>query len=363
MKKWFILFLMMVFIATLTLSADEGKKITAYGFVKFDATYETGSSYPGNYVFWAQDPGLSDGLFHLTANQTRVGINIQGFGFGKFKVTGKVEIDFYGGNAENKAYNFMRKAYLKISNGSFSILAGQNSDVMSPLVASTLNYTVLWGAGNIGYRRPQLTFQNDFKLGNHTFTLQYGVVRSIATGINGGVALGTPTLQGRAAGKFLFGKSSLQLGISGHTGKYLDSDGEDVTTQSVNLDCTLTLSPKLKLVGEYFTGKNLGKYLGGILQTVNELGDEIEATGFFVNLVAKPWKNAQLSIGYGMDDPNDDQLFDENRSKNTAVFGNLVVNLSKSLKVGLEISQWDTDYLNADSQNTLRIQNSWILAL
>ena len=77
MKKTFIVLMMVLLIAFGVLAEDE-KKVTPYGFVKLDATYETGSSYPGNYVFWAQNPGETDGLFHLTANQTRLGLNIKG---------------------------------------------------------------------------------------------------------------------------------------------------------------------------------------------------------------------------------------------------------------------------------------------
>ncbi len=362
MKK-LIIVLMLVTLVTIGLMADDEKKITPYGFVKLDAIYETGSSYPGNYVFWAQDPGEADGLFHLTANQTRLGLNIKGISFANFKVTGKVEIDFYGGNAENKAYNFMRKAYLEISNGTFSLLAGQNSDIISPLVPSTLNYTVLWGAGNIGYRRPQVRIKNKFKVGNNTVTVEAGVVRTIGDGLNGGIALGIPTFQGRCSGKFMMGKSNLQLGVSAHYGESKAAYGQSFSSNSFNVDFSLAISSKLKILGEYFVGNNMGKYLGGILQTVNAEGREIDAAGFWVNLVAAPVKNWQLSLGYGIDDPDDKDLDDGGRSKNSAIFGNLVISLSPSLKVGVEISQWQTDYLTMSQQKTLRIQGSMILAL
>jgi hypothetical protein len=362
MKKLHVVLLIITMICTTTLITGK-TKVTPYGFVKLDAIYETGSSHPGNFVLWAKNPGESDGLFHLTANQTRLGLNIEGISFGDFKVKGKVEIDFYGGNAENKAYNFMRKAFLEISNGSLSILAGQSSDIISPLVPSDLNYTVHWGSGNIGYRRPQLSFKYSKESGKGIFTIQGGVFRTIGNGLNGGIALGVPTFQGRIAGKFLMGNSSLQLGVSGHYGKSKESSDLEYATNSLNLDVVFEVSPKVKILGEYFTGKNLGTFFGGIAQSVNSSGTEIRAKGFYVNLQAKTTKKSQLSVAYGMDDPDDSDLNDGNRSKNSAFFVNYTFNLSPSLKIGFQVANWQTDYLNGETQKTTRIQNSWILVI
>ena len=79
---------------------------------------------------------------------------------------GRVEIDFYGGGAENKSNPMMRHAYLNLDwpKDKFSILAGQTSDVISPLFPDTLNYTVGWWVGNIGYRRPQIRLTKSYTL-------------------------------------------------------------------------------------------------------------------------------------------------------------------------------------------------------
>jgi hypothetical protein len=370
MKKLNSILLIVLFIgiSSFSLSAGEEKvTVKPYGYIKLDAIYETGSSSHGNYTLWAKDPGNSDGIFYVTARQTRLGLAIKGISFGDFKVTGKVEVDFHSsGVPENKSYNFMRHAFLKISNGSFSVIAGQTSDIISPLVPASLNYPVLWGAGNIGYRRPQLSFRYDIKTGKNTFTIQGGITRTITAdydgdGINDGIASGIPTVQGRIAGKFAIGaNASLQLGVSGHYGK---SKGDfEYTSDSINVDFLLALS-KFKLIAEYFSGKNLGTFLGGIAQHVNlATNEEIKAKGFFVNAVIAASKKLQFSFGYGMDDPDDDNLLTSFRSKNTSIFGNFTLALSGSLKIGLEISNWETDYLNRETQKTLRFQHCWILS-
>jgi hypothetical protein len=360
MKKLTVLLAIVLLINISGFAADDAEKTTVkpYGYIKLDAIYETGNSSHGNYTLWANDPGDSDGIFYVTARQTRLGLAIKGISFGDFNVTGKLEVDFHAsGVPENKPYNFMRHAFLKVSNGSFSVIAGQTSDIISPLYPSTLNYTVLWGAGNIGYRRPQLGFKQDMKAGKNTFTIHAGITRTITgdydgDGINDGIAAGFPTLQARIGGKFALG--------SGHYGK---SKGDvEYTSDSINVDFLLVVS-KFKLIAEYFSGKNLGAFLGGIVQNVNLVtNEEIKTRGFFVNAVIAASKKVQFSFGYGMDDPDDNNLSSGNRSKNTSIFGNFTVALSPSVKVGLEISNWQTDYLNREQQKTLRFQHCWILS-
>lgn len=365
--KFFLAIVLMVVIPVL--AADEAEKATAtpYGFIKLDAIYETGYASHENYIIWAKDPGNTDGMFYVSARETRLGLAVKGIHFGKFEVSGKVEVDFHAtGVPENKPYNFMRHAFLTVSNGSFSIIAGQTSDIISPLVPVTLNYTVLWGAGNIGYRRPQLGFKQDIKAGKNTVTLHAGITRTITAdydgdGIEDGIASGLPTVQARLGGKFSLGaNSTLQLGISGHYGKTKGT--MDYTTDSINGDFLLTI-PRFKIIAEFFTGKNLGAFLGGIVQDVNTTKKvEIKTKGFFVNAVIDVSKKAQFSFGYGMDDPDDKTLSAGFRSKNTTVFGTVVIIFSPSLKAGLEISNWETGYLDKKEQKTLRFQHSWILS-
>ena len=102
-------------------------------------------------------------------------------------------------------------------------------------------------------------------------------------------------------------------------------------------------------------------FLGGIIQDINN-DSEIRSKGFYVNLIASLSKKIQLSAAYGMDDPEDEDLSAGFKAKNSSFFGGLICKLSPNLKVGLEISNWRTEYIDQDEQRTLRIQNSWILS-
>lgn len=368
--KLIVVFIIAVFFLGSAIAApvdQDTVNVTPYGYIKLDAIYETGSSSHGNAAFWAIDPGASNGLFHATANQTRLGLNISAGKLGTFTLGGKVEVDFYGGGAENKAFNYMRHAYLELKNERWTFIAGQYWDIINPLNPFTLNYPVLWSSGNIGYRRPQLSFQHNMQAGRVLLTFQGGIFRTIAgdldrDGLDDGVAAGVPTLQGRLAARIpLADKAYLQLGLSGHSAK--SSGLKDYAGNSLNLDLILSFSGNLTLLGELFNGKNMLPFLGGIAQGVNQaLEKEISASGFYLNLQAGLTPGLKMSAGYGQDQPRGQDLSAGMRLKNRTVFANLVYHLNQQVSAGFEIYHLTTAYQGLQNQQTLRLQHSWMLS-
>ena len=157
-------------------SGDSKKKglfssvdVQFYGYIKADGSYDSSRTNPGNFVLYVdrEDQRRNDDEFNLTANETRLGMNFSGPSSETLKTSGKVEFDFFAKPAaENKAEIQMRHAYLNLEwpEAQFSLLAGQTWDVVSPLNPSTLNYSVLWVGGNIGYRRPQVRLTKGLSL-------------------------------------------------------------------------------------------------------------------------------------------------------------------------------------------------------
>lgn len=369
--------------------------ITLYGYLKGDMSWDDSHVYPGNFALWvlseveeghhanpvsgaAWDEG--DDELNATANQSRIGLSLSGPRAFGAAVTGKVEVDFYGGGAaENKPRPLMRHAYVEVGWPWLRLLAGQTWDVIAPANAPTLNYPVLWSAGNIGYRRPQLRLSSDLGIADvATLSLQVAAARSIhdVCGIEDNVNpedgedAGWPTLQSRVALSFSAGPlKKAAFAAWGHYGAIeVDVTGgeRDLETWSLGADMTLDFG-LLALTCEVFHGRNLGTYFGGIAQSVAvsdrfARGKEIPSCGGFAALSLKPLPWLTLSAGHGVDDPYDSYLADGMRSRNSCTFGNIKLKLLEVVTAGVEVSWWETTYENAPRGDALRVQSSVMLS-
>jgi hypothetical protein len=336
-----------------------------YGYFKLDLAYDSAVSSHGNFIMYVKPyaQGGAEQTVNITARQTRIGLNVL-----KGDTRGKIELDFYGGGAENKNLLMLRKAYLDVPLGGVSLLAGQASDLISPLVPSTLNYTVGWGAGNIGYRRPQL--QLHARHGGTTWGI--AVARNISEDLNGdsvldGDASTVPVLQARLARSFAVSGSRVTLGTSGHYG-LMDSEGaaeDDYNTWSLNGDLAIQVNGRVKFLAEYYTGSNTGGYFGAILN--GDALDEVLSQGGWANLQLKTSSRTTLSLGGGIDDlKNEDTTLSgitDARRSNAFVFANGVYEIQPGIKLGLELSGWRTRYANpapgmASTARNVRMQCS-----
>lgn len=361
-------------------------EVQIYGRLKADAAYDTSRTSVGNYVKWVDSEATNknDNEFNLTANESRLGMWIYGPKDDSVHTSGRVEVDFFEGGAENKSRLMMRHAYLNLDwpQKKFSILAGQTSDVISPLVPYTLNYSVAWWAGNIGYRRPQIRFTKIYDLKNDVdLKLEGAIARAI--GLSGsftpgdaGEDAGIPGFQGRVSMTFPWiGHKPTTIGFSGHWAKEeYDTDANGTNDKfdswSLNLDVTQPINEWLTLKGEFFTGENLSAYLGGIGQGVRNIGtaaspmydEEIASTGGWVAASLGPCDKWSFNFGVSIDDPENDDVRGgvDKRLYNRSIFGNAIYSLDKNAQIGFELSQWHTEYANEGDADAIRAQTSFI---
>ena len=330
----------------------------------------------GNYILFVDPGGEDDKEFNLTARQTRLGLKIKGPDVGSAQTSGLVEGDFYGaGGSENKANFRMRHAYMVLDwpEADLSLLAGQTWDVIAPLWPDTLNFTILWDAGNIGYRHPQVRVTKAIALSDGVdLELAGAISRTISDMEEApgqgrpGENAGFPTLQGRAGLTFpWFGSQPTAIGLSAHYGEEEYPGHSDVESWSVNLDVQQPVNGWLSLKGEAFVGENLDDYFGGIGQGVESpmatTFRAIGSRGGWVQAAMRPCKGWRFNVGFGIDDvDNSDLAQTQTRQRNRAVFGNAIYAINKQTDVGLELSHWQTDYRHADDVDDVRIQGSLI---
>jgi hypothetical protein len=317
-----------------------------------------------------------DSQFSMTPKQTRIDMKIYGPQSEEFKTSGLVEIDFYGTDAgENKAGILLRHAYMQLDwpKDRFSILAGQTSDLISPLYPSTLNYTVNWWVGNIGYRRPQIRFTKIYALDKDVdWTIAGAFVRTIGSTSNiftpdTGRESGLPGLQARTALKFpFFGDKPTEVGFSSHWAKEeLDTDPyghhKNFYSWSYNIDITQPVNKWLAFKSELFTGQDLSTYLGGIGQGINTTTNkEIGSKGGWIAASLGPWDKWNFNVGAGVDTADKDDVDTGARTLNRNVFGNMIYSFDKNAKVGLELSHWRTEYKGPGGAESFRAQMAFM---
>ena len=361
-----------------------GWRVQPYGYFKFDVAYDDSSVNNGDFIIWANPENTdsrSDDALSFTVRQTRLGARIFAPNIDDLSVMGRIEIDFEnpGAGVENKPGVMLRHAYGQLGADNWSFLFGQTTDVVSPLCPDTLNYTVGWFGGNVGYRHPQARFTQSWTCPcDTTLKVEVALSRQIrqdlfddpsAAGVDDGQDAGFPTMLARVSCAVPFDSQQIELGLSGHFGEEeidFDFKGDDHSfhTWSINADLVVPICSKATLKGECFWAENFDSFFGGIGQGVNlATRDEIETWGGWAQLAVKPDDHWAIHAGGGIDNPTDDDLNSGDKSSNCFVFTNVMYSFSKYLSTGLEITWWTTGYKNADGGDDLRVQHSWILKI
>ncbi len=365
-----------------------------YGFLRADMFYDT--QHPNNVLVpaaikasendanAAAFPGVAAKKgsedFEVSARLTRFGFDITGPKVEKIgaKVSGKLEIDFYSTNvvSDSRAEPRMRHAYVKLAWDDFYVLAGQTSDIISPLFPSVNSDLVMWGAGNLGDRRPQFQFGFTPKVGEGMVSavLEMGVtgandgqnLDAAASGVTylDGVSSGLPTIQGRLGYKgphFWLKEKKFEIGAWAHyaqekleTAPFGAFTEDKFTSSAFGLDLTLPIIDMLQIKGEAWSGKNVDDVRGGIFQGVTSFngGTEIKARGYWAEFELKADDWYALSVGVSVDNPIDEAIANPAAGTNapTGATSNKIIYvanrfmLGNGLTIGADLLHWTTTW-------------------
>ncbi|MDO4569975.1 MAG: hypothetical protein Q4D38_06320 [Planctomycetia bacterium] len=309
-------------------------------------------------------PGEANGadLCTISARRSRVGLAIEDAHvdwFGGMEMSGKVEIDFMGelGTAENKPSVLLREVYWEAKNDCFHFLIGQTKDVVSPLEPGMLNYYNLWCAGNVGYRNPQLRFER-FVYWNCRTRMEIAASLSQLTGADFSsvdFSGSYPVVQARVGWTIARDtcRFPVQFGFSGHIGEQrYDFPSEElaIDTWSINFDFSVPLSDRCGIRGEIFHGQGLAGIYGGIEQSVDYSltsggsGRSIHSTGGWLEFWWDWTSKLRYCVGFGTDDPHDNDLETAQRRKNSVIYTNFTYEFTPFLRTGVEYAYWKTEY-------------------
>lgn len=363
--------------------ADRNYGFKFSGFFKTDISYDNAQIYPGDYHLWVPQYTEEDNALYFTARETRLGFDFF-WQEEKVKTSAKLEFDFYGAGASavNKASPMLRHAYVKLQGEKWSVIAGQTWDVISPLNPKTVNYSVAWCQGNIGYRRPQLRFTTWTGVGERgSVKLDVALARNMGgdldlldkgskyvygDGTDDGADAGTPVVEGRLGLSSGFAEEgNLSIGVSGHYGReqynVFSVSGKDsldftLDSWSFNADMALKLNSKVTLMGEFFVGENLQTYLGGISQKVDQLNRALPTMGGWGMLSVTPTRRLALNAGYAFDDPDEDEYsvtsYETFRDENSLAFGNIMYDITSNVTGMVEVSYLKTAYTTKTKTGT-----------
>ncbi len=383
----------MITVLLLTLTAKHGmaQQATAnvqskydlsfYGYVKLDASYDTQRTDAGNLMRYALPEGAEgrDEEFNLTANETRLGMRLNVPEVEGFQTYGVIETDFYGGGAQNSPNLRLRLAFVDLKKGAWSLRAGQDWETFVVVLPRIVNFSYLADAGALGLRRPQLRLSHSTPLGaKTTLTAKLAAARTIGQDIDGkgqddGAAAGFPSAQAALVLETdSWTTRKLTFGLSGHFGServdtYNTGDADDPAavpakdydSWSAIGSVAIPLSTKVMLQGSIWQGENLDNYFGGIGQGINRPQQRaIAANGGWAQVVLNPSDDININLGYGLDNPDGDDLNTGDRSRNELLFGSVFYHLTDAVILATEYSHMTTSYKGSDDAINNRIQGS-----
>ncbi len=355
-----------------------GAKFKLYGYLRVDAIRDDSRANNTQLPAYirSEDPAAPAGFkakhnssdFNIHPKLTRIGLDATGpkiAALGDAQSSGKLEVDFYNTNnpSESRESPRIRLAYVQLKWAAITLFGGQMWDVISPLYPIVNPDLVMWGAGNLADRRPQIRTEWTQAMGDSklSVTAMVGSTGALdAQDLDGntyrdGDQSGQPTYQGRVGWKMPVyeTKSNLEFGIWAHhaneeTDAFIGSGGHNFVSGAYGLDVQVPIFlDRVWVKGELWHGRNLDDVRGGILQGVNSAGGEIRSTGGFGEFGVKTCDHVAVHGGYSFDDPNNDDLIgsatNAPRSRNAIIYSALMFDF-KPVYFGLHYLRWTTGY-------------------
>lgn len=342
-----------------------GLKVLLGGTVTADFVYASERTVAPGTPFLltpASPTGASTQTFNALARQSALFGIFQGPEICGFESGGVVLANLYASNIVSELYGLLPiEAFGHLKNEDWRFAAGLQLDIFNPRIPTVLPFSMLLASGNVGIYRGQARVERFLHLDDETqITLQAGISDPISTFISDSFRVsednGAPNFEARAVlgigeveGQGLLAHRPFEIAVSGVVGKFRTVDLTKRVVASVwgfGSDWRWEVTEKFGTKGEFYVGQGLGTYGGAVLQAINtttfapiwSIGGWVEVYYFLLPQLHTHW-------GYGIDAPQKSELASGQVSRNDTVFANLLWDVTKTLRLGVEGTYRQTDYI------------------
>jgi hypothetical protein len=315
--------------------------------------------------------GFNTNTFDLHARQTNFGLEFTGPKIKGLTTGATFLVLIQNDNLFVDAYGFLPfLAFGDLRNDKWLFAAGLNYDVFNPIDPHVLPIALLYGSGNLGTYRGQVRLERYFDPSPDAhYAIQLAVGEPVASVVTDNRRLledsGWPNVELRfsagsgAVRERLGGRKvrTAQVGVSSVIGQLRTTgivttigqiespDRAVVEVLGVGLDVQLAFGKRFGILAEGYLGEGLGEYGGGVMQSFNSITfDVIRSRGGFAEAYVYILDNLHLHGGYGIDNPENEDLDILQIKRNQSAYASLFWDLSSIVELSLEADYRKTSF-------------------
>jgi chaperonin cofactor prefoldin len=344
------------------------------------------------------EAGGTTNSFAGSLRQSQIGLEAFGPEIAGARTSASINFDFSGGFADQPNGALMgiprlRTGIVRMDWDNTSIVAGQDSlffAPLSPTSLSSLAIPALSYSGNLWAWTPQIRVEHRVQLTNNSkLLLQAGILDSV-TGTppfsqsdreaTPGEQTGQPAYAVRAAWSHkVFGRD-LTLGAAGYYGRQNWYFSRNVDGWAGMADVTVPLGQYFDFTGEFYRGRGIGGFGGGVGQTILLTGNFMDPTtvihgldsmGGWVQLKVKPKSFFEMNFAFGDDNPFASELrqypasiyyYGPLHPRNLTAFANFIYHVRSNVLFSVEYRRLQTYNLdgNYDAANQIGLSVGYI---